>query len=340
MIRFACLTLAMVVGMFGVFPDAAIAQPPPDAGNNQGAVAPVTSQSSAELWHQAPKGLSAWEGAPEWMKGDVDGHISLQWGVQTFRGLEGLDGTERNYDRSVFRGEGELSFVLNPDGVKTGGNPYRLGLEGEYEYASDNDGRARRSFEGIDLLDYFTSGGRAFLDIRSSNFHNKDWSYHLRVGSGASYVHWGKFYGVMWDSHVALEGGLRVGKAGGLAIGPIAGVDGRLMVGEHNSNWMLGEATLGIQGVSQSFTFRADFLTTAGDRDCNTVTGNYGKVEEEWVHMGARLTLIFGQSLEFGVEWSHSLLHRFKVDVPGRSYSSDLRNEGNDVFSFHMALRF
>ncbi|MGE3279155.1 MAG: hypothetical protein AB7J40_05250 [Candidatus Altimarinota bacterium] len=312
------VTMVFAVILLGVVPGTAFAQ--------ESSSATVSSETEVkQMWHKAPKGLVSTKGTQE-LEGPIDGKIELKYSFETFKNLERPNGRSGYADRQIYTGEGELSFVLNPDGAKSGGNPYRLGVSGLFEEAQG------RYSHGIDLFNYTRTGGQAFLDIRSSEAISGALSYHLRIGAGAIYLEHGKISSVQGYFSLNAEIGYRLGSNWGL----IAGFESDLQLGEHSSAWLDGELSAGIQVVTENVTLDFRGLLSAYDRDSNTVTGNFQKVEHERLHPGvqAKLLLFGSISVYARYTWGRD---RFKIDTPTRSFSDDSYGES---FEGGIALYF
>lgn len=263
--------------------------------------------------------------------------------LDTYRHLRDVrSGQDRNVDALTLGFDGQVGFLINQDSVKNAqAEPIRLTLRGMYSYTSDNDGFQRRSLRGVSQLDQYTAGGQAGISLNSAADDSTD-IVRLRLDAltGVAYHNWGQFYGTMWWSTVRGDFALALGNSDSLAIGPAAGFLGDLKIGEHQSNQLYGEVSVGLDGSTESFSFSIRGLATAYMGDANTVTGQFAKIERQNVRLGARASLTVGNFLEFSATWTHPLYDNVEVDQPNSSVSSTVTNEGTDLFSFSVTLRF
>lgn len=331
--RFTWIISFLFAVMFvGTFPTTAKAQSPDTAvvsSESNPQATQAADQSTDKLWHQAPKGLVSSE-STESLEGPLDVAVDLTATYYAYHRLQEPSGRQGFHDQVVLSASGGLDFILNSEGTKGGGNPYRLGIWAAFE---DADGDYNPN---VGLLDYTRTGGMGYLDIRSSEPINGALSYHLRVGSGAAYVEWGKFSGVMWWSSLQAEVGYRLGQAGNFAIGPFAGFEGSAAIGEHSSALLDGNALVGIRAAGPWVRIQLSIVGVGKRWDANSVTGSYLKLQQERLGLGAQLKVWLGEALNFSLAYTRGK-SRFTVN---RAQGDVTDKAEDDEFTFGLGIIF
>jgi hypothetical protein len=307
--RKVLFAMAMVVVLFGMLPNAALAQDTPaDTGNGSS----TDSTTAEDLWHQRPTGLTATEKTPETMEGPLDVYVELKYAYDAYKNLKAINGDKGHHSRQTYTANGHVELLMNPEAAAAGANSYRIGIRSWFEKANGHYPN------NIDLLAYTQTGGQITLRVGSSDYHNGRLYYDVMYGVGAVYKEHGDISAAQLSTSLHADIGYRVG----LNWGPVMGFKGDLQLGEHSSAWFDGELSAGVRIVAEDIALDVRGLLVARDRDSNTTTGNFTKVEQETLHTGIQVGVVLWERLSasFRHTWGRD---RFKVDVPAGGDSDD-----------------
>jgi len=292
-------------------PNAVYAQDPDAPGSGQAAPQAAQEEILLKRWHQAPRGLVSTPGT-EAFEGPFDLAANVSLSYESFNNLQRPSGRSKHASRWIYEAEGEASLVVNQEGVKTGGNTYRIGLYAIYQKATG------RYASGVDLLNFDRMGGGVSASVRSSEALNGPLSYYARIVAGAVYKEHGDISNV--QGHLALDAeiGYRLAPTWGL----VAGFNGDMDIGDRGSYWLDGELSAGVRVVTENVTLDFRGILVAYDRDSNTLTGNFLKVEHERLHPGVRASVLLWGAVSAFVEYTWGR-DRIEIDQPNGDFSDD-----------------